>query len=155
MNASVTQSTGHTAAYLNFAREVRTRDDVQNDLRSVALSENFVPEITQYLVKISETMREVRENIENAQDRSKKYADLKRRPIPEFQLGDLVLVCSYVLSKSAKFTPKRDGHTKFVLKSVRRLMKLVRMTMTLHLLNTISDLTPYSQTSRDDHPRKR
>ncbi|GBM18747.1 hypothetical protein AVEN_44306-1 [Araneus ventricosus] len=49
MNTAKCETTGCTAAYLNFARELRTLDDVTTDLRSVIHNDNFVPEFTPYL----------------------------------------------------------------------------------------------------------
>ncbi|GFX59943.1 integrase catalytic domain-containing protein [Trichonephila clavipes] len=39
-------TTGKTAAYLQFGREMRTIDDVTNDFRAIIDNENFFPEIT-------------------------------------------------------------------------------------------------------------
>ncbi|GFX65793.1 transposon Ty3-I Gag-Pol polyprotein [Trichonephila clavipes] len=49
VNTSKCESTDHTAAYLTFARELRTMDQVNTDLRSVTHNDNFVPEFTPYL----------------------------------------------------------------------------------------------------------
>ncbi|GFW13171.1 gag-Pol polyprotein [Trichonephila clavipes] len=49
LNTSKCESTDHTAAYLTFARELRTLDQVNTDLRSVIHNDNFVPEFTLYL----------------------------------------------------------------------------------------------------------
>ena len=46
MNTAVCASTGYSAAYLTFGRELRTPDEAQRDLRAIVQSENFVPEIT-------------------------------------------------------------------------------------------------------------
>ncbi|GFX53638.1 retrovirus-related Pol polyprotein from transposon 412 [Trichonephila clavipes] len=46
LNTSKCESTDHTAAYLTFARELRTLDQVNTDLRSVIHNDNFVPEFT-------------------------------------------------------------------------------------------------------------
>lgn len=52
MNSANCQSTGFSAAYLNFARELRSPDEVVNDLRPVVQSDNFFPEITPYLKQV-------------------------------------------------------------------------------------------------------
>ncbi|GFX93529.1 hypothetical protein TNCV_1094691 [Trichonephila clavipes] len=49
MNTSVCDTTGHTAAYLQFGRQLRTSDDIRHDIRQVIDNDNFVPEITPYL----------------------------------------------------------------------------------------------------------
>ena len=46
MNTATCSSTGFTAAYLTFGRELRTPDEAYRDLRKVTITENFVPEIT-------------------------------------------------------------------------------------------------------------
>jgi len=37
MNSSTSQSTGHTPAYLSFAREMRSPGDIQRDLREIVI----------------------------------------------------------------------------------------------------------------------
>ncbi|GFU39120.1 hypothetical protein TNCV_378321 [Trichonephila clavipes] len=107
-------STNHTAAYLTFARELRTLDQVNTDLRSVIHNDNFVPEFTPYLKRFEGYMSQIKENIEMSQDRQKTYADKSRRPSPNYKVNDLVWVKLHPLSKasqnrSAKLMPRRDG----------------------------------------------
>ncbi|GFT32215.1 transposon Tf2-9 polyprotein [Trichonephila clavipes] len=75
LNTSKCESTDHTAAYLTFARELRTLDQVNTDLRSVIHNDNFVPEFTPYLKRFEGYMSQIKENIEMSQDRQKTYAD--------------------------------------------------------------------------------
>ncbi|GBL97086.1 Retrovirus-related Pol polyprotein from transposon 412 [Araneus ventricosus] len=101
-------------AYLNFARELRTLDDVTTDLRSVIHNDNFVPEFTPYLKRFEWNMSQIKENIEKSQDRRKAYADKSRKPSPNFKPDDLVWVKLHPLSKanqskSAKLMPRKDG----------------------------------------------
>ncbi|KAF2886044.1 hypothetical protein ILUMI_20130 [Ignelater luminosus] len=49
MNTVVRESTSCSAAYLTFARELRTLDDTAHDFRSIVESETFVPQRTFYL----------------------------------------------------------------------------------------------------------
>ncbi|GBM32806.1 Gag-Pol polyprotein [Araneus ventricosus] len=114
MNTAKCETTGCTAAYLNFARELRTLDDVTTDLRSVIHNDNFVPEFTPYLKRFERNMSQIKENIEKSQDRRKAYADKSRKPSPNFKPGDLVWVKLHPLSKanqskSAKLMPRKDG----------------------------------------------
>ncbi|GBM90513.1 Gag-Pol polyprotein [Araneus ventricosus] len=114
MNTAKCETTGCTAAYLNFARELRTLDDVTTDLRSVIHNDNFVPEFTPYLKRFEMNMSQTKENIEKSQDRRKAYADKSRKPSPNFKTDDLVWVKLHPLSKanqskSAKLMPRKDG----------------------------------------------
>ncbi|KAF8792077.1 Protein NYNRIN like protein [Argiope bruennichi] len=79
-------------AYLNFARELRTLDDVTTDLRSVIHNDNFVPEFTPYLKRFERNMSQIKENIEKNQDRRKAYANTSRIPSPNYKPADLVWV---------------------------------------------------------------
>jgi transposase InsO family protein len=114
MNTARSQSTGKTPAFLLFGSEIRSIDDVTNDLRGVILSENFVAEATPRLLRLHESWKEARETHEKEQDRRKQYADSKRRPTTPFQPGDLVYADLHVLSIAArgfssKLAPRRDG----------------------------------------------
>lgn len=114
MNTARCASTKYSAAYLSFGRELRTPDDVEHDLRIIVQHENFVPEITPHLLKLADTLKSSKENIEQIQDRNRKYTDAKRRPDPGYQPGDKVWVTTHILSNaakkfSAKLSPKRDG----------------------------------------------
>ena len=113
LNSAKSDTTGHTAAYLQFGRELRTIDDVVHDLKAVLDNDNFVPEITPYLKRLAETSKTIRERVEMKQDRQKYYYDKKRRQA-YFSPGEKVWVNSHPLSsaakkKTSKFMPKRDG----------------------------------------------
>ncbi|GFV48800.1 transposon Tf2-6 polyprotein [Trichonephila clavipes] len=60
LNTSKCESTDHTAAYLTFARELRTLDQVNTDLRSVIHNDNFVPEFTPYLKRFEGYMSQIK-----------------------------------------------------------------------------------------------
>lgn len=114
MNSTKNESTGFSAAYVTFGRELRTIDDMEHDLRSIAISENFVVKITPQLLQISDTLKEVQENKIIAHTRNAKYFDAKRREDPGYQPGDLVLITSHKKSNAAqqvtsKFFPRKDG----------------------------------------------
>ncbi|GBM86212.1 hypothetical protein AVEN_239242-1 [Araneus ventricosus] len=113
MNTSKCDTTGHTAAYLQFGRELRTTDDVNHDLRSLIENYNFVAEITPYLKHFARLTPQIRERVEQKQDQRKKYFDKNRRPI-YYQPGDKVWVTLHPKSsrsdkRSKKFYPKREG----------------------------------------------
>jgi hypothetical protein len=55
MNTARSQSTGKTPAFLLFGSEIRSIDDVTNDLHGVVLSENFVAEATPRLLRLHES----------------------------------------------------------------------------------------------------
>lgn len=114
MNTSKCESTGYSAAYLTFGRELRSPLEVHLDLRAIILSENFIPQITPHLLKMAEVLKNANESVEKIQDKNKSYVDSKRRPNIEFKIGDEVLVATHVLSNAdknitSKFVPKRDG----------------------------------------------
>ncbi|GFV75077.1 retrovirus-related Pol polyprotein from transposon 17.6 [Trichonephila clavipes] len=46
LNTAKCETTGQTAAFLNFGRELRTPSEVVNDIRVVIQNDNCVPEIT-------------------------------------------------------------------------------------------------------------
>jgi hypothetical protein len=76
-------------------------------------NENFVPEVTPYLLKVAQVLEDARETLQNSQDRTKEQADRKRRH-HEYKEGGMVLVKTHFLSnaaagKTSKFYPKRDG----------------------------------------------
>ncbi|GFU94622.1 transposon Tf2-9 polyprotein [Trichonephila clavipes] len=83
MNTSVCNTTGHTAACLQFGRKLRTSDDIRHDIQQVIDNDNFVLEITPYLNR-------------------RKY----------YKPGDKVWVTIHAISRnnrSRKFMPKREG----------------------------------------------
>ncbi|XP_018561434.1 uncharacterized protein LOC108903671 [Anoplophora glabripennis] len=113
MNSVYCATTGSTAAYLTFGRELRTPDDIHNDIRTVVQSENLLPQITPFLDKIAATWKEAKELYDLEQDRQKQYSDQKRTAAPLNQIGDKVWVTTHTHSDSkkgitSKFDPKRD-----------------------------------------------
>jgi len=114
LNTAKCDSTGHTASYLQFGRELRTPCDIQHDLRTVINNDNFVAEITPYLRKFANISKEVKDIVEQKQDQRKKYADQERRISPQYAPGDRVWVNLHTHSNKAKkitskFAPRRDG----------------------------------------------
>ncbi|GFU18265.1 hypothetical protein TNCV_1212051 [Trichonephila clavipes] len=114
LNTAKCETTGQTAAFLNFGRELRTPSEVVNDIRVVIQNDNFVPEITPYLKKFAKFSTQIREVVEEQQDSRKFYADKKRKAAPTYQPGEHVFVASHPLSnaaqgRSAKLMPRRDG----------------------------------------------
>lgn len=114
MNTSKCQSTGYSASFLTFGREMRTLDDVQHDVRSIIQSENFIPEISTYLQSLVQVLKYAKEMEMKTQDKNKAYVDQHRRLQPDFDIGTYVLVTTHVLSNASKgitskFMPKRDG----------------------------------------------
>lgn len=114
LNTALTSSTGQTPAYLTFARELRSPLSVQSDLRSIIEAENYVPQVTPYLLKLADTLNEAKERIEHQQDLSKAVKDKTRNEAELYEPGDLVLLRTHTLSNahkgvSSKFVPKRDG----------------------------------------------
>lgn len=114
MNVTPCETTGCTAAYLTFGRELRTPEEVTNDLRTIVDCENFIPQITPYLRKIADTWKEATVLNKERQDNRKEYADRKHRDLEPYKVGDRVWVDTHILSNTSKqmtskFVPKRDG----------------------------------------------
>lgn len=114
LNTAKCDSTGQTAAYLMFGRELRTTDDIAHNFRSVVENDNFIPEITPYLKKFATFIKQVRDRIEERQDHHKHYADKRFAKVPSLKQGDKVWVTTHPLSNSdknrtSKFMPRRDG----------------------------------------------
>lgn len=114
MNSVTCQATGHSPSYLTFGRELRTPDDVTRDMRAISTSENFVSEITLYLVRMVDTIREARDTIERKQSLRKTYANDARGSGDEFDVGDDVWVSTHTQSvtaagRTSKLNPRRDG----------------------------------------------
>ncbi|GFV89892.1 integrase catalytic domain-containing protein [Trichonephila clavipes] len=113
-NTAKCETTGQTAAFLNFGRELRSPSEVLNDIRVVIQTDNFVPELTPYLKKFAKFSTQIRKVVEEQQDGRKFYADKKRKAAPTYQPGEHVSVASHPLSsaaqgRSAKLMPRRDG----------------------------------------------
>ncbi|GBO07398.1 Transposon Ty3-G Gag-Pol polyprotein, partial [Araneus ventricosus] len=53
MNTTNCDTTGHTPAFLQFGRELRTVDDVVQNFKAVVENGNFFPEITPYLKRFA------------------------------------------------------------------------------------------------------
>ncbi|XP_041973495.1 uncharacterized protein LOC121729152 [Aricia agestis] len=114
LNSAYNQGTGQTAAYLTFAREMRSPITVHTDLRDIVSQQNFVPQITPYLKEFARILLDVKHRVEEQQDLRKASGDSKRRESPSFAEGDLVLVDAHLMSNAAKgftskFAPKREG----------------------------------------------
>ena len=73
------QTTGYTAAYLTLGRELRTLEDVNNDLRAIIDNENFIPQVTPCLKKLDEVIISAKEAECRQQDTNKQMYDAKHR----------------------------------------------------------------------------
>lgn len=114
MNSAYNRSTGYSAAYLTFGRELRTPFENSHNFSEVVQSENFIPEITPYLRQLSIDLTSAKLNVETTQDNNRKRANQKRRPDPGYNIGDMILVETHPISRqdkqfSAKLAPRRDG----------------------------------------------
>ncbi|GFU51111.1 integrase catalytic domain-containing protein [Trichonephila clavipes] len=114
LNTAKCETTGQTAAFLNFGRELRTPSEVVNDIRFVIQNDNFVPEITPYLKKFAKFSTQIREVVEEQQDSRKFYADKKEKSCSNISTWRTYL-CSITSAeqrcagRSAKLMPRRDG----------------------------------------------
>ncbi|GFT21229.1 retrovirus-related Pol polyprotein from transposon 412 [Trichonephila clavipes] len=102
LNTAKCKTTGQTAAFLNFCRELRTPSEVVNDIRVVIQSDNFMPEIIPCLMKFTKFFTQIREVVEEQQNSRKFYADKKRKTAPAYQPGEHVFVASHPLSNAAQ-----------------------------------------------------
>lgn len=114
MNSAYNQSTGFTAAYLTFGREMKTPYEITHNFSDIVQSEKFIPDITPYLKNLANDLAIAKANIEEMQDNNRQRVNLRRRPDPGYEIGDLVLVETHPISSqqkqfSAKFAPRRDG----------------------------------------------
>ncbi|GFV41380.1 transposon Tf2-9 polyprotein [Trichonephila clavipes] len=75
MNTSICDTTGYTAAYLQFGRQLRTSDDIRHDIRKVIDNDSFVPEITPYLKRFANSILDVKDKVEQKQDCQKENFD--------------------------------------------------------------------------------
>ncbi|XP_062524529.1 uncharacterized protein LOC134198871 [Bombyx mori] len=160
LNNAKCRTTGMSPAYLSFGREMRSPTEVAHDLRAVLDKDNFVPQITPYLRKFVNSFSAVRERVETLQDKAKGYADRSRRPIETFNEGDMVLIKSHVLSKSAngltsKFVPKRDGPYRIVKKVSPTTYHVAHVDKPDEVLGKyhVNDLTLYRENQSDALPR--
>ena len=114
LNTAKSDSTGQSAAFLQFQREFRTLDDVKHDVKIVIENDNFVPEITPYLKRFARNVQQVRKRVKLHEDKQKKYADNKKQQASKFTPGDKDWIILHPVSKGSlkktnKFIPKRDG----------------------------------------------
>ncbi|GFT41732.1 retrovirus-related Pol polyprotein from transposon 17.6 [Trichonephila clavipes] len=111
MNTSVCHTTGPTAAYLQFRKQLRTSDDIRHGIRQIIDNDNFVPVITPYLKRFANSILDVTDRVEQKQDCQKENFDQRRRR-KYFKPGDKVWMAIHPISrnnKSRKFMPKREG----------------------------------------------
>ncbi|GBN25402.1 hypothetical protein AVEN_123053-1 [Araneus ventricosus] len=113
LNTAKCETTNHTAAFLQFGRELRTTDDVTHDLRALIDNDNFVAEITLYLKRFARLTAEIKDHVEQKQHKRKTYYYRRRRQAFK-KPGDQVFVTLHPSSKSQnkksrKFMPKREG----------------------------------------------
>ncbi|XP_049866510.1 uncharacterized protein LOC126367148 [Pectinophora gossypiella] len=151
LNSAPCRTTGKTPAYLTLAREMRSPTEVTHDLRAILDKDNFVPQITPYLRQFINSLSAIRERVEVQQDKRKEYADQSRRPGDHFQVGDLVLLQSHVLSKSSKeltskFVPRRDGPYRIAQKVSPTTYSIARMENPDDIIGKyhLQDLTRYT-----------
>ncbi|KAJ3666072.1 hypothetical protein Zmor_001527 [Zophobas morio] len=159
MNTAICSSTGFNSAYLMFGREPRTIGDVTQDLRGLIVVETFIEEITPRLLRFADDLSQARETHEKGQLRQKCQADKGRRPAPEYNPGDLVLVTTHILSKtragiSSKFAPRRDGPYRVLQARGPTSYEIVEDADPSQLLGTYysSQLRPYLSTTQEGAP---
>ncbi|XP_037298663.1 uncharacterized protein LOC119190566 [Manduca sexta] len=101
--------------------EANPVEHVVHDMRTVLDGDRFVANFTPYLKRLTTVLIDARDAHEKAQAIQKRYADEKRRPAPDYKVGDLVLLKTHgsndtVRGQTPKFIPRRDGP--YVIKEV-------------------------------------
>lgn len=81
---SMNSSTGFSAAYLAFGREMRTTYEATHNLSEILQSENFASEIIPHLQTLARVMAIAKDNTEKTQDDNRERANQKRRPDPQY-----------------------------------------------------------------------
>jgi hypothetical protein len=117
LNSAYNRGTGHTAAYLTFARELRSPIAVGTDIRSIVAEQNFVPQITPYLEKFTRMLVDVKERVENQQDSRKACGDQHRRSVDTYKVGDLVTwrpILRVTRKKALRENLRREGKAPIV-----------------------------------------
>jgi hypothetical protein len=71
-------------------------------LKAILDEEKPVAWATSYLRKLRSAFLQARDNMETHQERQKRYADKRRSPGQQLQVGDLVLIKSHLLSNAEK-----------------------------------------------------
>ena len=112
MNTAKCDSTGYSAAYITFGRELRTPTEANFDFKAIVMSENCIPQITPHLLRLGNILGKVNESQGLMQDKNKKLKDSNRRSQPYLNIGDKVLLTTHMLSKAkkgltAKLTPRK------------------------------------------------
>ncbi|GBM88288.1 hypothetical protein AVEN_107833-1 [Araneus ventricosus] len=98
LNTVKCETINHTTAFLQFVRELRTTDDVTHDLRALIDNNNFVAEITAYLKRFARLTAEIRDNVDQNQDKRRMYYDRRRRQA-FYKPGDQVWATLHPISK--------------------------------------------------------
>ena len=99
LNTAKCDTTGQSAAFLQFARELRTLDADKHDVKVVTENNNFASETTPYFKRFVGKIQQLREKFELHQDKHKKYADNKIQQTPKFTPGDKVWVTLHPIRK--------------------------------------------------------
>ncbi|KAJ8949591.1 hypothetical protein NQ317_004882 [Molorchus minor] len=160
INSTVCESTSRTPAFLTFGREIRAPHDFVYDLRQIVNAENFVPRISPYLHKLSDSLCEAQEVLVEKQDKRKEVADRHRKNIC-FNVGDKVLVKTHTLLSNVqkgytnKFSTKRDGSyviTKMVTPTTYEISTMDEDPTTLGKYH-VSDIYPFYANENSTTPK--
>lgn len=79
-NTAKCDSTGYTAAFLTFGRELRIPTEAHHDFKAKVKSENFISQITPHVLKLADSLEMTNEIQIKMQDRNKVLVDFKRKP---------------------------------------------------------------------------
>lgn len=156
-NNSVNASTGHTPFYLNYGYHPRMPTSLSPKIPACP-----TPEAASFLENLQVSLERAKRLLEEAQHRQKRAADHRRRPSPDYNIGDQVLLSTTNLNlrhlgATRKLLPKWIGPFK-ILESINGVsfkLELPERYKRLHPIFHVSLLKPYRDGTLDFPARER
>jgi hypothetical protein len=143
-NNSVTQATGMSPFFANYGRHPGCINP-----SSIPMSDDTQEGYINHLISVQGL---VTRNLKATQERMKKYADLKRKDAPEFNIGDLVMLNRrHIQTRWLKDKLDHKKHGPF---AIEKVVSLTAMQLSLprkwkiHNTFHVSLLEPYNNGSR-------
>jgi len=137
-NNAVQESTGFSPFFLNYGYNPRHSPIIPD--------QSNVPRAEEYTKDFKDLIKKLKENLSEAINSQKKFADKHRSKPPEFKIGDKVWIdSSLVIHKgNKKFKPRKLGPFK-ILKKISEVSFRLELpkTMKIHPVVHVSCLEPY------------